>query len=33
VILNESFADTRAPEGSYDLAIGNVPFGKVVLRD
>ena len=29
----ESFADTRDPEGSYDLAIGNVPFGKAVLRD
>src|SRR6185437_9191189 len=29
----ESFADTRDGEGTYDLAIGNVPFGKVVLRD
>jgi N12 class adenine-specific DNA methylase len=29
----ESFADTRDREESYDLAIGNVPFGKVVLRD
>ena len=32
-ILNESFADTRAPEGSYDLAIGNVPFGSFALND
>ena len=32
-ILTESFADTRAPEGSFDLVIGNVPFGKVALND
>jgi N12 class adenine-specific DNA methylase/predicted RNA methylase len=32
-ILAESFADTRDPDGSYDLAIGNVPFGRVVLHD
>jgi N12 class adenine-specific DNA methylase len=32
-ILTESFADTRAPEGSFDLVIGDVPFGKVVLND
>src|SRR5580658_8549343 len=32
-IRAESFAETRSPAGSYDLAIGNVPFGKVVLRD
>jgi N12 class adenine-specific DNA methylase/SAM-dependent methyltransferase len=32
-IRAESFAETRAPDGSYDLAIGNVPFGKAVLRD
>ena len=32
-IRAESFAETRDPEGSYDLAIGNVPFGKAVLRD
>ncbi len=32
-IRAESFADTRDREGSYDLAIGNVPFGKAVLRD
>ena len=29
---NESFADTRAPEGSFDLAIGNVPFGNFALH-
>lgn len=32
-IRAESFADTRDGEGTYDLAIGNVPFGKAVLRD
>jgi N12 class adenine-specific DNA methylase len=32
-ILSESFADTRAPEGSFDLVVGNVPFGKVALND
>jgi N12 class adenine-specific DNA methylase/SAM-dependent methyltransferase len=32
-ILSESFADTRAPEGSFDLAIGNVPFGAFSLAD
>jgi len=32
-ILNESFADTRAPEDSYDLTIGNVPFGAIRLND
>ena len=32
-IRAESFADTRDSESSYDLAIGNVPFGRVVLRD
>ena len=32
-VLNESFADTRAPEGSFDLAIGNVPFGSFALTD
>ena len=32
-IRNESFADTRAPEGSFDLVIGNVPFGAVQLSD
>jgi N12 class adenine-specific DNA methylase/SAM-dependent methyltransferase len=33
VIWNESFAATRAPEGSFDLAIGNVPFGAFSLTD
>ena len=32
-IVNESFADTRAREGSFDLAIGNVPFGSFALTD
>ena len=32
-ILAESFADTGDPDGSYDLAIGNVPFGKAALHD
>ncbi|HEY5985654.1 MAG TPA: hypothetical protein VIV12_04615, partial [Streptosporangiaceae bacterium] len=29
----ESFAETRAPAGSFDLAIGNVPFGNLALHD
>jgi N12 class adenine-specific DNA methylase len=32
-ILNESFADTRAPEATFDLVVGNVPFGPVALHD
>jgi hypothetical protein len=32
-ILAESFADTRIPEGSFDLVIGNVPFGNITLTD
>lgn len=32
-ILGESFADTRAPEGHFDLVIGNVPFGNAKLHD
>ena len=32
-ILAESFADTRDPDGSYDLAIGNVPFARAALHD
>ena len=32
-IVNESFADTRARENSFDLAIGNVPFGSFALTD
>ena len=29
----ESFADTRLPEGFFDAAIGNVPFGNITLHD
>src|ERR1022692_2937326 len=32
-IVAESFADTRDPDGFYDLVVGNVPFGQVVLHD
>lgn len=32
-IRAESFAETRLPDGSFDLVIGNVPFGAVVLND
>jgi N12 class adenine-specific DNA methylase/SAM-dependent methyltransferase len=32
-VLAESFADTRIPDGSFDVAIGNVPFANVVLHD
>jgi N12 class adenine-specific DNA methylase len=32
-IVCESFADTRAPDGAFDLAIGNVPFAKLGLVD
>jgi hypothetical protein len=32
-IRAESFADTRDPDGVYDLSIGNVPFGDIVLHD
>jgi N12 class adenine-specific DNA methylase/SAM-dependent methyltransferase len=32
-IRAESFADSRDADGSYDLAIGNVPFGNMVLHD
>ena len=32
-ILTESFADTRAPRGSFDLVLGNVPFAKAALTD
>src|SRR6266566_2747395 len=32
-IRAESFADNCDTEGSYDLAIGNVPFGNMVLHD
>jgi SAM-dependent methyltransferase len=32
-IIPGSFADTRTPENSFDLVIGNVPFGQVSLHD
>jgi SAM-dependent methyltransferase len=32
-IIHESFADFRAREGGFDLAIGNVPFGSFALTD
>jgi N12 class adenine-specific DNA methylase/SAM-dependent methyltransferase len=32
-IRAESFAGSRDAEGGYDLAIGNVPFGDMVLHD
>jgi N12 class adenine-specific DNA methylase len=32
-IRSESFAVTRAPEGSFDLTVGNVPFARAALND
>lgn len=32
-IRNESFADSRLPDGGFDLVIGNVPFSKANLHD
>lgn len=32
-IRTESFADTRAPAGAFDLAVGNVPYADVRLTD
>ncbi|MEI6624351.1 MAG: class I SAM-dependent methyltransferase, partial [Actinomycetes bacterium] len=32
-ILSESFADTKIRSGSLDAAIGNVPYGDVILHD
>jgi len=32
-IRAQSFAETRIPNASIDLVIGNVPFGKVALHD
>ena len=32
-VLAESFAETRAPEGFFDAAVGNVPFGRFALSD
>jgi SAM-dependent methyltransferase len=32
-IIPGSFADTRLPDSSFDLVIGNVPFGNAALHD
>ncbi|MEU9755673.1 hypothetical protein AB0D90_21480, partial [Streptomyces althioticus] len=32
-VLNESFADTLAPDGAFDGVVGNVPFARVSLYD
>ena len=32
-VRTESFADTRLPDGHFDLAVGNVPFADVRLHD
>ncbi|WP_308820240.1 SNF2-related protein [Pseudonocardia alni] len=32
-ILSESFAESRFPNGSFDLVVGNVPFARTVLSD
>ena len=32
-IIPGSFAGTRLPDSSYDLVIGNVPFGDITLHD
>jgi hypothetical protein len=32
-IVQGSFADFRAPDGSFELVIGNVPFGNITLHD
>ena len=32
-VRNESFADTRLPDGHFDLTVGNVPFADVRLHD
>jgi len=32
-IISGSFATTRLPENSFDLVIGNVPFGNLTLHD
>lgn len=32
-VRTESFADSRLHAGSFDAAIGNVPFGNVILHD
>ncbi|GAA2148758.1 hypothetical protein [Actinomadura napierensis] len=32
-VRSESFATTRLPEASFNAVVGNVPFGKLRLRD
>lgn len=32
-IRSESFAESRFPNGSFDLVVGNVPFARTVLSD
>lgn len=32
-VLNESFADTIAPDGAFDAVVGNVPFARLTLFD
>ena len=32
-IRNEDFADTTLREGSFDAAVGNVPFGNIHMKD
>jgi N12 class adenine-specific DNA methylase len=32
-VRTESFADTRLPDGQFDLTVGNVPFADVRLHD
>ncbi|MFD7763576.1 helicase-related protein [Streptomyces microflavus] len=32
-VRHESFGDTRAPNAAFDLAIGNVPFGRYKVPD
>jgi N12 class adenine-specific DNA methylase len=32
-VLTQSFADLRLREATFDLVVGNVPFGRVVLHD
>jgi N12 class adenine-specific DNA methylase/superfamily I DNA/RNA helicase len=32
-VRHESFGDTRAPNGTFDAAVGNVPFGRYKVPD
>lgn len=32
-VVAGSFADLKAPEGAFDAAVGNVPFGDITLHD